>query len=114
MGALEYWRRPRRHQRGPHEAAVLEVIRDLGLELNIIFNKGAVMVLPPRINKAAGLEAALAQLELWPQCCLCEGRRGPFSGFGVILWVPADLKATGMDRSSLTLAYRFSARFLSA
>jgi hydroxymethylpyrimidine pyrophosphatase-like HAD family hydrolase len=48
----------------PHEAAVLEVIRDLGLELNIIFNKGAVMVLPPRINKAAGLEAALAQLEL--------------------------------------------------
>ena len=48
----------------PHEAAVLEVIHDLGLELNIIFNKGAVMVLPPRINKAAGLEAVLAQLEL--------------------------------------------------
>jgi len=48
----------------PHEAAVLEIIRDLGLELNIIFNKGAVMVLPPGINKSAGLEAALAQLEL--------------------------------------------------
>ena len=100
--------------RVPHEIAVLEEIKRQGLELQVIFNKGAVMVLPPRINKAAGLEAALAQLELWPQCCLCEGRRGPFSGFGVILWVPADLKATGMDRSSLTLAYRFSARFLSA
>jgi len=48
----------------PHEAAVLEIIRDLGLELNIIFNKGAVMVLPPGINKAAGLEGALAELEL--------------------------------------------------
>jgi HAD superfamily hydrolase (TIGR01484 family) len=48
----------------PQEAAVLEIIRKLGLELNIVFNKGAVMVLPPRINKAAGLEAALAELEL--------------------------------------------------
>ena len=31
----------------PHETTVLETIRDLGLELQIIFNKGAVMVLPP-------------------------------------------------------------------
>src|SRR5262245_507363 len=30
----------------PHETAVLQAIRDLGLELSIIFNKGAVMVLP--------------------------------------------------------------------
>jgi hydroxymethylpyrimidine pyrophosphatase-like HAD family hydrolase len=30
-----------------HETTVLEVIRDLGPELQIIFNKGAVMVLPP-------------------------------------------------------------------
>src|SRR5262245_55643942 len=29
--------------REPHEQAVLEVIRDLGLELQVIFNKGAVM-----------------------------------------------------------------------
>ena len=48
----------------PHEAAVLEVIRDLGLELQIIFNKGAVMVLPPGVNKATGLTAALRELEL--------------------------------------------------
>jgi hypothetical protein len=41
----------------PHQATVLEAIRELGLEHHIIFNKGAVMVLPPGINKAAGLEA---------------------------------------------------------
>src|SRR4051794_3257031 len=37
----------------PHQARVLEVIHDLGLELQVIFNKGAVMVLPTGINKAA-------------------------------------------------------------
>ena len=50
----------------PNETTVLEVIRDLGLELQIIFNKGAVMVLPPGMNKAAGLEAALRELEISP------------------------------------------------
>ncbi len=48
----------------PNGATVLEVIRDLGLELQIIFNKGAVMVLPPGVNKASGLAAALRELEL--------------------------------------------------
>jgi hydroxymethylpyrimidine pyrophosphatase-like HAD family hydrolase len=43
---------------------VLEVIRDLGLELQIIFNKGAVMVLPAGVNKATGLVAVLSELEL--------------------------------------------------
>ena len=38
---------------------VLDVIRKLGLELHVIFNKGAVMVLPPQVNKATGLVAAL-------------------------------------------------------
>src|ERR1700754_3220109 len=37
----------------PHETRVLETIRDLGLELQVIFNKGAVMVLPAGVNKAA-------------------------------------------------------------
>jgi HAD superfamily hydrolase (TIGR01484 family) len=48
----------------PHQTVVLEAIRELGLGLQIIFNKGAVMVLPPGINKAAGLEAALKDLGL--------------------------------------------------
>jgi HAD superfamily hydrolase (TIGR01484 family) len=50
----------------PHENAVLETIRDLGLELQVIFNKGAVMVLPAGVNKAFGLRAALDELSLSP------------------------------------------------
>ena len=48
----------------PFERQVLESIRDLGLELQVIFNKGAVMVLPSGINKASGLKAALAELNI--------------------------------------------------
>jgi hydroxymethylpyrimidine pyrophosphatase-like HAD family hydrolase len=48
----------------PHETAVLGAIRELGLEWQITFNKGAVMVLPPGINKASGLAQALADLGL--------------------------------------------------
>src|ERR1043166_1668365 len=48
----------------PNETIVLDVIRDLGLELHVIFNKGAVMVLPPGINKMYGLCAALNDLGL--------------------------------------------------
>jgi hydroxymethylpyrimidine pyrophosphatase-like HAD family hydrolase len=50
----------------PHETVVFEAIRDLRLELQIIFNKGAVMVLPSGINKAAGLSAALEKLGYSP------------------------------------------------
>ena len=50
----------------PHEAVVLDVIRKLGLELQVIFNKGAVMVLPAGKNKATGLTAALAEMDLSP------------------------------------------------
>nr|ALS89229.1 L_ocin_972_ABC: putative bacteriocin export ABC transporter, lactococcin 972 [uncultured bacterium] len=48
----------------PNETIVLAAIRDLGLELQVIFNKGAVMVLPPGVNKASGLVAAAAELGL--------------------------------------------------
>lgn len=50
--------------RVPHESVVLEAIRRLGLELQIIFNKGAVMVLPPGVNKRSGVAAALGELGL--------------------------------------------------
>jgi hydroxymethylpyrimidine pyrophosphatase-like HAD family hydrolase len=46
----------------PHEIAVLETIRALGLELQIIFNKEAVMVLPSGVSKETGLEHALRRL----------------------------------------------------
>ena len=51
----------------PHETKALEVIRDLGLELHVIFNKGAVMILPSGVNKATGLTVALQGLGLSPQ-----------------------------------------------
>jgi hydroxymethylpyrimidine pyrophosphatase-like HAD family hydrolase len=50
----------------PHQQVVLDTIRDLGLELEVIFNKGAVMVLPSGVNKASGLRAALADLGIDP------------------------------------------------
>ena len=48
----------------PNDPVVLAAIRDLGLELEIIFNKGAVMVLPAGVTKASGLQAALLELGL--------------------------------------------------
>ncbi|MCE9546657.1 MAG: HAD hydrolase family protein, partial [Planctomycetia bacterium] len=48
----------------PHEAVVLEVIQQLGMEYQIVFNKRAVMVLPSGVNKATGLAAALEGLGL--------------------------------------------------
>lgn len=50
----------------PHETTVLGTIRDLGLELQVIFNKGAVMILPAGVNKATGLKSALEKMELSP------------------------------------------------
>lgn len=50
--------------REPHDLVILDVIKDLGLELEIIFNKGAVMVLPSGVNKATGLDVALRERAL--------------------------------------------------
>ena len=50
----------------PHSEAVLAAIHRHGLELQVIFNKGAVMVLPTGVNKASGLKAALRDLKLSP------------------------------------------------
>jgi hydroxymethylpyrimidine pyrophosphatase-like HAD family hydrolase len=57
----------------PNEGKVLSAIRDLGLDLEITFNKGAVMVLPAGITKASGLRRALAQLGLSPRNCIGVG-----------------------------------------
>lgn len=46
----------------PHDSEVLTAIRDLGLDLQVIFNKGSVMVLPSGVNKATGLQVALDEL----------------------------------------------------
>lgn len=57
----------------PHEKAVLQTIHDMSLELQVVFNKGAVMVLPSGVNKASGLTAALKELDLTPQQCVGIG-----------------------------------------
>src|SRR5262245_39741382 len=48
----------------PHEQTVLQAIHALNLDLQVIFNKGAVMVLPTGVNKATGLLYALEELKL--------------------------------------------------
>jgi hydroxymethylpyrimidine pyrophosphatase-like HAD family hydrolase len=50
--------------RVPNDAIVLEVIRSMGLELQVIFNKGAVMVVSSGVNKATGLAVALESLAI--------------------------------------------------
>src|SRR4051794_28428376 len=48
----------------PHQNAVLQAIQETGMELLIVFNKNAVMVLPTGINKASGLHVALRRFGL--------------------------------------------------
>jgi HAD superfamily hydrolase (TIGR01484 family) len=48
----------------PNEIKVLSAIRDVGLELEVIFNKGAIMILPAGVNKGTGLRRALKELQL--------------------------------------------------
>ncbi|PMS21728.1 haloacid dehalogenase [Trinickia dabaoshanensis] len=50
----------------PNEQIALEAIRDLGLDLHVVFNGDAVMILAPGVTKATGLRAALDELDLSP------------------------------------------------
>ena len=50
----------------PNEQIALEVIRDLGLDLHVVFNGDAVMILAPGVTKATGLRTALDELDLSP------------------------------------------------
>jgi len=51
----------------PNERVVQDVIDELGLDLEVILNKGSVMVLPASVDKATGLSAALGELGISPQ-----------------------------------------------
>lgn len=48
----------------PFETVVMTTIRDFGLELQVIFNKGAVMILPSGVNKGTGLAACLKHMKV--------------------------------------------------
>jgi hydroxymethylpyrimidine pyrophosphatase-like HAD family hydrolase len=47
-------------------AAALEAIRESGVERTLVFNKGALMLLPGGVTKGTGLTAALTAMELSP------------------------------------------------
>jgi hydroxymethylpyrimidine pyrophosphatase-like HAD family hydrolase len=57
----------------PNGAAVLKVIHDLGLELQVIYNRDAAMILPSGVNKGTGLRAALPELGLSPHNAVAVG-----------------------------------------
>jgi hydroxymethylpyrimidine pyrophosphatase-like HAD family hydrolase len=57
----------------PFESTVVEVIRGMGLELQIISNKDALMVLPSGVDKASGLQVALDELGLSPHSTVGVG-----------------------------------------
>lgn len=48
----------------PHDVTATMLIEEMGLNLDVILNKGAVMILPKGIDKATGLEAAIAKLNI--------------------------------------------------
>jgi len=52
--------------RVPHHSAVLQAIQEMGLDLQIVFNRDAVMVLPAGVNKASGMDHALRKLGFSP------------------------------------------------
>jgi hypothetical protein len=51
----------------PHDITAAALIQDMGLNLEVIMNKGAVMILPQGIDKAAGLKATIAKLHITPE-----------------------------------------------
>jgi HAD superfamily hydrolase (TIGR01484 family) len=59
--------------RVPHQDRMLQIIRELGLELKITFNRTAVMVLPAGINKASGTKHALRKLGMSPHEIVAVG-----------------------------------------
>ena len=57
----------------PHGRVVEDIIRAQHLDLHVIRNKGAVMILPCDTNKASGLRHALGELGIAPQRVVAVG-----------------------------------------
>ena len=57
----------------PFAEAALAAIRQTGVERTLVFNKGALMLLPGGITKGTGLDAALKTMELSPHNTVCIG-----------------------------------------
>src|SRR5262249_30256010 len=100
--------------RQPHEKVVLETIRDLGLELQVIFNKGAVMILPSGTNKATGLASALEKLQVPLTSAVAIGDAENDHGCSSLADYPCLSMATSRcrrcasTRAPVTASWRFS------
>jgi hydroxymethylpyrimidine pyrophosphatase-like HAD family hydrolase len=87
----------------PHQESVVRAIKDLGLELQVIFNKGAVMVLPAGVNKATGTQAAIEELGVSAQNVVGIGDAEnddallAFCGYGVAVANALPLLKKGAD-----------------
>lgn len=57
----------------PHDVTAQQLIQEQALDLQIIMNKGAVMILPTEVDKASGLKTALQELDLDPQTVVGVG-----------------------------------------
>ncbi len=57
----------------PFEDVVVRTIHEMELDLQIIFNKHSVMVLPASVNKATGLTVALDELDETPEATVAVG-----------------------------------------
>jgi hydroxymethylpyrimidine pyrophosphatase-like HAD family hydrolase len=56
-----------------NQAKILALIQDSGLELKIVFNRDALMILPTGVNKASGTKYALHKLGLSPHEIVAVG-----------------------------------------
>lgn len=57
----------------PHEHTAQKLISEMGLPLEVILNKSAVMALPAGVNKASGLRTALNHLKIDPSRTVAIG-----------------------------------------
>ncbi len=56
-----------------HDEKVLAAVRRLGLECQLVHNRGALMVLPANVSKGSGLEEALGDISVSPHNCVGVG-----------------------------------------
>lgn len=88
----------------PHEHVVLDVIHEMGLDLQVILNKGSVMVLPVSVDKATGLRAALKEMAISAQEVVGIGDAEndesflAMCGFGVAVANALELLKASADR----------------
>jgi hydroxymethylpyrimidine pyrophosphatase-like HAD family hydrolase len=94
----------------PHQTTVIEVIKELGLELELIFNKGAVMALPSGTDKASGLQAALQMFRISPSAVIAVGDAENDHAFLEVCGLPvAVANALPALKEKATLVTRYAA-----